>query len=53
MQLLGSTIVETSLPQMGSDFGVGPVAMSIGLTAYLLSMAVVIPLAGWPGHRFA
>ncbi|MGV3549510.1 DHA2 family efflux MFS transporter permease subunit [Rhizobium sp.] len=52
MQLLDSTIVVTSLPQMATDFGVEPVAMSIGLTAYLLSMAAFIPLSGWLGDRF-
>jgi EmrB/QacA subfamily drug resistance transporter len=52
MQLLDSTIVVTSLPQMSRDFGVTPVSMSIGLTAYLLSMAAFIPLSGWLGDRF-
>ena len=52
MQLLDGTIVVTSLPQMGRDFGVDPVAMSIGLTVYLLSMAAFIPLSGWLGDRF-
>lgn len=32
MQILDSTIVVTSLPQMARCFGVEPVAMSIGLT---------------------
>lgn len=52
MQLLDGTIVVTSLPQMGRDFGVAPVAMSIGLTVYLLTMAAFIPLSGWLGDRF-
>jgi EmrB/QacA subfamily drug resistance transporter len=52
MQLLDSTIVVTSLPQMGRDFGVEPIAMSIGLTVYLLTMAAFIPLSGWLGDRF-
>lgn len=52
MQLLDSTIVVTSLPQMGLDFGVPPISMSIGLTVYMLTMAAFIPLAGWLGDRF-
>lgn len=52
MQLLDGTIVVTSLPQMGRDFGVPPVSMSIGLTIYLLTMAAFIPLSGWLGDRF-
>ncbi|RUZ58865.1 MFS transporter, partial [Mesorhizobium sp. M7A.F.Ca.US.007.01.1.1] len=39
MQLLDSTIISTSLPQMGASFGVSPVAMSIGITVYMLTMA--------------
>ena len=52
MQLLDSTIVVTSLPQMGATFGIQPVEMSIGLTIYMLTMAAFIPLAGWLGDRF-
>lgn len=52
MQLLDSTIISTSLPQMGQSFGVPAVAMSIGITAYMLTMAVFVPLSGWLADRF-
>jgi EmrB/QacA subfamily drug resistance transporter len=52
MQLLDSTIVVTSLPQMAQSFGIQPVAMSVGLTVYLLTMAAFIPVSGWLGDRF-
>ncbi|MER8751499.1 DHA2 family efflux MFS transporter permease subunit [Mesorhizobium sp. M1050] len=52
MQLLDSTIISTSLPQMGASFGVSAVAMSIGITAYMLIMAVFVPLSGWLADRF-
>lgn len=52
MQLLDSTIISTSLPQMGQSFGVTAVAMSIGITAYMLTMAVFVPLSGWLADRF-
>ena len=52
LQFLDSTIITTSLPAMARDFGVNAVAMSIGLTAYLLAMAIFIPLAGWLGDRY-
>lgn len=52
MQLLDGTIVITSLPQIGEDFGVAPVSMSIGITVYLLTMAAFIPLSGWLGDRY-
>lgn len=52
MQILDGTIVATSLPQMAQSFGVQPVAMSIGITVYMLTMAAFIPLSGWLGDRF-
>ncbi|TIT88122.1 MAG: multidrug efflux MFS transporter, partial [Mesorhizobium sp.] len=52
MQLLDSTIISTSLPQMGQSFGVSAVAMSIGITAYMLTMAVFVPLSAWLADRF-
>jgi len=52
MQMLDATIVVTSLPQMAQSFGVQPVAMSIGLTVYMLTMAAFIPLSGWLGNRY-
>ncbi|RUW63153.1 DHA2 family efflux MFS transporter permease subunit [Mesorhizobium sp. M7A.F.Ca.US.008.03.1.1] len=52
MQLLDSTIISTSLPQMGASFGVSAVAMSIGITVYMLTMAVFVPLSGWLADRF-
>ncbi|TIM64318.1 MAG: DHA2 family efflux MFS transporter permease subunit, partial [Mesorhizobium sp.] len=52
MQLLDSTIISTSLPQMGESFGVPAVAMSIGITVYMLTMAVFVPLSGWLADRF-
>ncbi|MBB3655485.1 MFS family permease [Rhizobium sp. BK650] len=52
MQILDGTIVTTSLPQMATSFGVQPVAMSIGITVYMLTMSAFIPLSGWLGDRF-
>lgn len=52
MQLLDATIIATALPAMAADFGVEPVDMSVGLTAYMLAMAVTLPAAGWIGERW-
>jgi len=52
MQLLDSTIVVTSLPQMATSFGIQPVAMSVGITVYMLALAAFIPVSGWLGDRF-
>jgi EmrB/QacA subfamily drug resistance transporter len=52
MQLLDSTIINTSLPQIAATFGVTPVGVSIGITIYLMSAAVFMPLSGWLADRF-
>ena len=51
IQLLDGTILATSLPQMAASFGTDAVALGIGFTVYLLTMAGLIPLAGWLADR--
>ncbi len=52
MEYLDGTVIATALPAMGKDFGVNPVSLSIGITAYLLALAVFIPVSGWVADRF-
>jgi EmrB/QacA subfamily drug resistance transporter len=52
MQILDGVIIVTALPQMALDFGVATLDMSIGITAYMLMAAVVIPSASWLSDRF-
>jgi EmrB/QacA subfamily drug resistance transporter len=52
MELLDGTVIATALPQMGASFGVGPADLAIGMTAYLLTLAVFIPVSGWVAERF-
>jgi EmrB/QacA subfamily drug resistance transporter len=52
MQNLDGTVITTSLPAIAKDFGVEPLAMSVGVTAYLLSLAATLPAAGWLADRF-
>ena len=52
MENLDGTVIATALPQMGASFGVGPADLSIGMTAYLLTLAVFIPVSGWVADRF-
>lgn len=37
---------------MGESFGVRTIDMSIGITAYMLTMAAFIPLSGWLGDKY-
>src|SRR5882762_8219013 len=52
MENLDGTIIATALPQMGRSFHVNPVDLNIGMTAYLLMLAVFIPISGWFADRF-
>ncbi|MDE1181856.1 DHA2 family efflux MFS transporter permease subunit [Paraburkholderia sp.] len=52
MENLDGTIIATALPQMAHSFGIRPVELSIGITSYLLTLAVFIPISGWLADRF-
>ena len=51
MENLDGTIIATALPQMAISFHVGAVSLNIGMTAYLLTLAVFIPISGWLADR--
>ena len=51
MENLDGTVIATALPQMGKTFHVSPVDLNIGMTAYLLMLAVFIPISGWVADR--
>jgi EmrB/QacA subfamily drug resistance transporter len=52
MEQLDGTVIATALPQMAESFGVAPVDLNIGMSAYLLTVAVFIPASGWLTDRF-
>ena len=52
MQTLDGTVIATALPQMALTFHEAPVNVSIGITAYLLTLAVFIPTSSWIADRF-
>jgi MFS family permease len=49
---LDGTVIATALPQMADTFGVAAVDLNIGISAYLLTVAVFIPTSGWVTDRF-
>ena len=51
MEFLDGTIIATALPGMARSFHVSAVQMNIGMTAYLLTVAVCIPVSGWVADR--
>ncbi|CAB3782746.1 MFS transporter [Pararobbsia alpina] len=52
MEYLDTTVVATALPQMAQSFHVGPNDLSMGMSAYMLALAVFIPVSGWIADRF-
>src|SRR5258708_28207600 len=52
MQQIDATVITTALPQMAISLGSDPVTLSVAVTAYLLSVAVFIPVSGWAADRF-
>ena len=52
MAVLDSTIVNVSLPKVMSSFGVGLSTIQWVITAYMLSMAVMLPTSGWLADKF-
>ncbi|MBW0446400.1 MFS transporter [bacterium M00.F.Ca.ET.228.01.1.1] len=51
MEYLDTTVIATALPQMAHSFGVGPNSISLGMTAYMLALAIFIPASGWVADR--
>jgi EmrB/QacA subfamily drug resistance transporter len=47
MENLDGTIVTTAAPRIGADLHVDPTSMGLVITAYLITLAVLIPLSGW------
>src|SRR5262245_10705461 len=52
METLDGTVIATALPDMAKSFGVGAIQLSIGITAYMLTLAIFLPASGWLADRF-
>jgi MFS family permease len=52
MEQLDSTIITTAIPAMAHSLATTPVRMNLAVTAYVLALAVFIPLSGWFADRF-
>ena len=51
MEMLDGTIVTTASPQIGRSLHAPPTAIGLVITAYLLTLAALIPLSGWLTRR--
>lgn len=52
MEQMDSTVIATSLPAIAADIGTSPISLKLALTAYLVSLAIFIPVSGWMAERF-
>jgi EmrB/QacA subfamily drug resistance transporter len=52
MEILDGTIVSTSAPRIGAALHVPAAEIGLVITAYLITLAVLIPLSGWMVARF-
>ena len=49
---MDSTVIATSLPAIATDIGSEPIALKLALTAYLVALAIFIPISGWMSDRY-
>src|SRR4029079_11341198 len=49
---LDATIIAPAVPLMAESFGAQPVDVGVAISAYLVTVAVLIPATGWMADRF-
>ena len=52
MEILDATIITPAIPLIASSLGVEAVDVNIAISAYLVTVAVLIPVSGWIADRF-
>lgn len=52
MEQMDATVIATALPTIAADLGVGPITLKLALTAYMVALAIFIPISGWMADRF-
>jgi EmrB/QacA subfamily drug resistance transporter len=52
MENLDATVIVTALPDMARSFNASAVDLNIGITAYVLTLAIFIPASGWVADRW-
>jgi EmrB/QacA subfamily drug resistance transporter len=52
MENLDTTILVTAVPDMARSLGTTPLSMNLAVTAYVLTLAMFIPVSGWFSDKF-
>lgn len=52
MEILDATIIAPAIPLIADSLGVEPVDVNVAISAYLVTVAVLIPATGWMADRF-
>lgn len=52
MEQVDSTVILTAIPQMALDLDTTVLRLNLAVTAYILTLAVFIPISGWLADRF-
>lgn len=52
MENLDATIIVTALPSMARDFGEQATSVSVAMSVYALTLAIMIPASGWMARRW-
>ncbi|MGA7204348.1 MAG: MFS transporter [Specibacter sp.] len=52
MEILDGTIIATAATGIAGDLNVRPVDINLAMTAYLITLAVGIPISGWLAERY-
>jgi EmrB/QacA subfamily drug resistance transporter len=52
MEILDGTVIAPAAPHIAADLAVPAVDINVAITAYVLTLAVLIPVSGWLADRF-
>jgi EmrB/QacA subfamily drug resistance transporter len=52
MEILDATIIAPAMPTIAASLGVAAVDVNVAISAYLVTVAVLIPVSGWLARRF-
>lgn len=52
MEYLDTSIINTAIPDIASEFFIDPLILKFAISSYLLSLTIFIPLSGWVTDKF-